>query len=91
MRMSFMAERKEIGSVEHYYDRIGVAVINLRADIHVGDTVSIEGKETNFSQNITSMQIEHKEVKSAKAGESIGMKVDQKVREGDRVYKIPSE
>ncbi|MGA3020336.1 MAG: U32 family peptidase C-terminal domain-containing protein [Candidatus Micrarchaeales archaeon] len=86
-----MAERKEIGSIEHYYDRIGVAVINLRADIRVGDTVSIEGKETNFSQSITSMQIEHKEVKSAKAGESIGMKVDQKVREGDKVYKVPAE
>ena len=86
-----MAERTEVGTIEHYYDKIGVAVLKLSADVHVGDTVSIEGKETNFSQSITSMQIEHKEVKSAKAGESIGMKVDQKVREGDKVYKVPSE
>lgn len=83
-----MAEKKEIGIVEHYYDKIGVAVVKLSDSVRVGENVSIEGKETNFSQNISSMQIEHKEVESAKAGDAIGMKVEQRVREGDRIYRL---
>ncbi len=81
-------EKKLVGKVSHYFTKIGVAVIELSDKLSVGDEISIEGASTNFKQTITSMQIEHKNVKEAKKGDSIGMKVDDRVREGDEVYKI---
>jgi putative protease len=54
----------------------------------VGDTISIEGNVTNFQQTVDSMEIEHKQIKTAKAGDAIGLKVKEKVREGDSVYKL---
>jgi len=79
---------KEIGKVTHYYTKIGVAVIELTDTIKVGDTIRIKGATSDFTQTVDSMQIEHKNVKVAKAGDSIGLKVDDRVREGDQVYKV---
>lgn len=82
-------EEKEIGEVSHYFTRIGVAAVKITADVlNVGDTIHIKGHTTDFQQVIESMQIEHVQVKSAKAGEVIGLKVKEHVREGDRVYKV---
>ena len=81
-------EKKLVGEVSHYFTKIGVAVIEVMDKISVGDELSIEGASTNFKQKIKSMQIEHKEIKEAKKGDSIGMKTDDRVREGDKVYKI---
>lgn len=87
-------ELKEVGIVSHYFTKISVAVIELKDTIHVGDRILIRGGTyplaTNFEQTVESMQIEHKNVETAKAGQSIGLKVDQKVREGDEVYKVLS-
>ena len=83
-----MEEKKLVGTVEHYYTKIGVAVVNLEASLTVGDKISIEGATTNIQQNVESMQVEHEEVKEAKAGDSVGMKVTDRVRPGDNVYKI---
>ena len=85
-----MAEERleQIGSIRHYYSKIGVAVIDLTAKIAVGDTVRIKGVTTDFRQKVESMQIEHANVPNAGAGQSIGLKVTDKVREGDLVYKI---
>jgi len=86
---SLAEERLEqIGSIRHYYSKIGVAVIDLTAKIAVGDTVRIKGVTTDFRQRVESMQIEHANVENAGAGQSIGLKVTEKVREGDLVYKI---
>ena len=79
---------EQIGSIRHYYSKIGVAVIDLTAKIAVGDTVRIKGVTTDFRQRVESMQIEHANVENAGAGQSIGLKVTEKVREGDLVYKI---
>jgi hypothetical protein len=79
---------EEIGKIRHYYSKIGVAVIDLTAKIVVGDTVRVKGVTTDFRQKVDSMQIEHANVQSAGAGQSIGLKVTDKVREGDLVYKI---
>jgi len=79
---------EQIGSIGHYYSKIGVAVIDLTAKIAVGDTVRIKGVTTDFRQKVESMQIEHANVENAGAGQSIGLKVTDKVREGDLVYKI---
>jgi putative protease len=75
---------KEIGKVVHYFDKIGVAIIELKSGLKVGDTVTIGGKE-EFDQEISSMQIEHEQVESAKAGKNVGTKVDQPVHEGAKV------
>lgn len=82
-----MAE-KLIGKVAHYFDNIGVAVIALNAVLKVGDKIRIEGGETNFEQEVASMQIDRQPLDKAKKGQEVGMKVDQKVRDGYRVYKI---
>jgi len=85
-----MSERelREIGKITHYFTRIGVAVVELSDKISIGDRILIQGATTNFEQVVESMQIEHKNVETAEAGQSIGLKVEQRVREGDKVYKI---
>lgn len=79
--------KKEVGKITHYYNKIGVAVVEVTGNIKVGDRISIEGK-SNFEQIVTSMQIEKKNITEAKPGQAIGLKVDQPVREGDKVYVI---
>lgn len=80
---------KLIGKITHYFSNIGVAVIDLSAPLKEGETIRIVGGEaTDFEQKASSMQIDHKEVKSGKKGDSVGMKVDEKVHEGYKVYKI---
>ena len=81
---------EEIGAVTHYFSRISVAVIELTDEISVGDKIQIMGSTTNFEQPVKSMQIEHEDVTKARSGQSIGLKVTERVREGDRVYKIVS-
>ena len=85
-----MSERelKEVGKVTHYFTRISVAVVELKDRLSVGDRILIRGSTTNFEQVVESMQIEHKNITVAEAGQKIGLKVEQRVREGDRVYKI---
>jgi len=82
-------EKKElIGKVTHFFDKISVVVIKLTNKLSVGDEILIQGTETNFTQKVESMQIEHESIENAKAGDAIGMKVSDKVRENDQVYKI---
>ena len=83
------AKEKVLGKVTHYYDKIMVAVIELAkgAGLKKGDQIKIKGNQTDFSQAVNSLQVEHKDVEKVKAGESFGMKVDQPVNEGDSVYK----
>ena len=80
-------EGKEIGKVSHFFSNISVAVIELTDALKVGDEIHVKGATTDFKQKVESMQIEHKGVEAAKAGDSIGMKVSERVREGDVVYK----
>lgn len=79
---------KSVGKVAHYYTRLGVAIIDLSSSMVLGDTISIVGANTDFNQTVDSMQIEHKAVKQAKKGDSIGLKVSDRCRKGDKVYKL---
>ena len=81
-------EGQLIGKITHYFGNIGVAVIELTNTLSVGDTIRIVGGETDFTQTVESMEIEHQKVNEAKSGDSIGMKVSQKVREEYKVYKL---
>lgn len=81
-----MAEEKPIGKISHYYDKIGVGIIELAGVLKVGDTIKIKGKDTDFEQAVDSIQIEHEPIEKAKKGDVIGIKMNQKVKEGDEVY-----
>ena len=81
-------EGKLIGKVAHYFSKIEVAVIELSDTLSVGDTIRIVGGEdTDFTQTIKSMEVEHEKIDKAKSGDAVGTKVSQKVREGYKVYK----
>lgn len=79
---------EKVGEVTHYYTRIGVAVVRVTAPLRVGDRIAIKGRTTDFEQVIESMQIEHEAIEEAKPGDLIGLKVVDRVREGDIVYKV---
>lgn len=73
---------KKVGTVTHYYGNIGVAVVELSGKLSVGDKVKFEDGKHEFEQTIESMQIEHENISSAKKGDAIGLKVNEKVNEG---------
>jgi hypothetical protein len=77
----------KIGRVSHFFSKISVAVLELTAPLSIGDTIVFKGPNTDFEQVVDSMQIEHKNVQRAETGQSIGLKVAQRVRETDLVYK----
>lgn len=81
-------DKQLVGKVTHYFTNIGVAVVELDAGLKIGDEISIEGTTTNITQTVDSMQVEHKEVPEAKKGDAVGMKVKDRVRPGDHVYKL---
>ena len=73
---------KVLGKVIHYYDKLGVAIVDLSAPLKVGDTVLFRRGEQELLQTVDSMQIEHESVEKAKKGQVIGMKVDEPMKEG---------
>ena len=76
-----------MGKVSHYYDKMGVAVVDvLNQPLKTGDAVRISGHDREFTQKVSSLQIEHEKVSEVPVGESAGMKVDQPVKPGDVVY-----
>ena len=81
-------ERQEIGQVTHYYSKIGVAIIRLDSSLKVGERIAIVGSTTDLEQEVKSMQVEHQSIGEAKAGDLVGLKVKDKVREGDTVFNI---
>lgn len=82
-------KEKPIGEISHYFSNIGVAVVDLKGGLSVGDEIRIVGGEkTDFNQKIDSMESDKKKISKAKSGDSIGIKVGEKVREGYKVYKL---
>lgn len=81
-------EEKEIGKITHYYDHIGVGIIELSDTLRVGENIHIKGHTSDFTQGVDSIQIEHANVSEAKAGDVIGIKVAQKVHPHEKVYKV---
>ncbi|MDI6806206.1 MAG: translation elongation factor-like protein [Candidatus Aenigmarchaeota archaeon] len=81
-------KKQLVGTIAHYYGKIGVGVVDLVDTLKVGDEILIQGNVTNLRQKVESMEIEHKQVESATKGQSIGLKTVDRVREGDQVFKI---
>ena len=79
---------KPIATVTHYYDHIGVAVIKLNNNLAVGDTIKIQGPKEEFTQKVESIQLEHKQLQTAKKGQEVGLKVDKPVKDKNPIFKV---
>ena len=87
-----MAQEKEIGRVADYFAKVGVVALEItQGELNVGDTIHIKGHTTDFVQTVESMQIEHEAVQTAKVGDSVGIKVKERARGHDLVYKVLDE
>jgi putative protease len=82
-----MAEQ-QIGVVNEFFAHINVAGVALSDTMRVGDTIHIKGHTTDLEQAVESMQIEHDQVEEAKAGQAVGIRVKDRVRHGDQVFKV---
>lgn len=89
MGMSCLSEEDvvEVGRITHFFSKISVAVLELTAPLAIGDRILVKGPSTDFEQVVESMQIEHKNIQRAEAGQNIGLKTVQHAREKDVVYK----
>ena len=85
-----MAEQKmeEVGHVAGFFAHPSVAIVSLQAPLKLGDTVYVKGHTTDFQQTVESMQVEHRPVQEAHAGDSVGLKVIGRCRKHDVVYKL---
>ena len=77
---------KEVGKVTHYFDKISVAVVKLKAPLKKGAKIRVKGNTTDFSQKVESIQYDHQTLATGKKGQEIGMKVKDRVRDNDKVY-----
>jgi hypothetical protein len=86
IKVKAMPTEKPIGEVTHYYDKAGVAVVRFNKDVSSGTRVKFMGATTDFEETLSSMQVDHAPVETAPKGKEVGIKVGDKVREGDGVY-----
>ena len=81
-------EGQEIGRVEDYFAKVGVVSLRLGGPLEVGARIRIRGHTTDFSQQVESMQIEHEAVDGARSGAEVGIKVGERCRKGDHIFKL---
>jgi putative protease len=81
-------EEHEVGKVTDFYKHVGVAGVTLSGTIHRGDHIRIRGHTTDLDQSADSIEIDHRQVEEAGAGQAVGIKVQQRVRPGDHVYLV---
>ena len=81
-------KEKPIGVVTHFYGDIEVAIVKFKKAVKKGTEIRFSGSTTDFTQKIKSIQYNHKDIDSAKKGQEVGVKVDEKVRQGDEIYEV---
>ena len=81
-------EPGSVGKITHYFPHVRAAVIKLTKPLSVGDTIKIKGHTTDFTQTISSMQVDHVPIQNGKKGDEIGLLVDSRVRQHDQVIKV---
>lgn len=88
--MSKITKDKPIGKITNFYDKIGVAVVKLTSgNLKTGDKIKLIAKDgQEFEQTVSSMQIEHKSVSTAKKGDEFGLKTDKTAKHDSNVIKI---
>jgi hypothetical protein len=77
----------KIGTVTHYYDQLGMAIVELVAALHKGDRIRISGS-VEFSQLVDVIQVETEHLEFAQSGETVGLAVKQPVAPGDEIVKM---
>jgi putative protease len=83
-----MPEMK-VGYVKEYFAKVGVAGIEItEGHLVVGDTIHIKGHTTELTQRVDSIQLEHQSLQRAEPGQVIGVKVRERVRLHDQVFKV---
>lgn len=79
---------KEIGEISTFFSHVGVIAVKLLAPLAVGDKIHVKGFTTDFTQKVSSMQIENAKVEKAKKGDHVGIKVGEKARPNDKVFLV---
>jgi len=74
--------------VTHYYGKIGVAIVELSGEIKIGDKVRVQGGSHEFDQEVGSMEVDRQSVETAKKGDIVGLKVNEKAPQGAKVHKL---
>jgi len=77
-----------IGTVNHYFTKLSVAVVDLIGPLRLGDTIAVSGTHTDFAQKVTSMQVDHQNIEAAQAGQEVAIKLIQRARAGDTVLRV---
>ena len=81
--------KQQIGSISHWFGKINVVVIEIhKGTLSIGDTIQIKGQTSDFTQTIDSMQLDGEDVEKAKKGMSVGVKVSDRARRTDSVFKV---
>ncbi|MDD5669304.1 MAG: hypothetical protein PHE58_04650 [Candidatus Omnitrophica bacterium] len=92
VKKAVKAPRREegvlIGDITHYFPKVRAAVVKVKAPLSVGDTIKIKGKHTDFTQSVSSLQIDCSSITLAKKGDEIGLLVESRVREKDEIYRL---
>ena len=73
---------KEVGKITHWYDKLGVAVVKLSGALKVGDKIKVKKGGEEVEDAVSSMQLEHEDIKAGKKGQEVAIKLSQKAKEG---------
>ena len=83
-----MSERKLVGTISHYFRKIQVAGVRVSTRLEIGDQILIIGRTTALEQTVASMELDNIPIEAAEAGQDVGIKVIDRVRKRDQVYKL---
>ena len=81
-----MPKDNPIGKVVHWYDKLGVAVVKLNKALKVGSQIKVKRGDQEFTDTVTSMQLDHKPIDAGKKGDEVAVKVSKQAKEGAEVY-----
>ena len=81
-----MAKSSPVGKVTHWYDKISVAVVKLTKGLNVGDSIKVKHGESEFGDEVSSIQLNHEPIKSGKKGDEVAIKLSQKASVGSEIH-----
>jgi hypothetical protein len=87
-KKAFKPEKGFLGEITHYFPKVRAAVIKLKDTLSIGDKIKVKGHTSDFTQTVTSLQIDRADINIAQKGDEIGFQVESRVRRGDKVTKL---
>lgn len=79
-------QKEQLGKITHFYSKLGVGIIKLDKELKAGDEIQIKGNTSDFKQKVEELQLNHKNIDKGEKGQEVGVKLSQKVRDGDVVF-----